>query len=295
MQRASDVEVIVVDDGSTTATDEVVASFDDSRVRLLHHDTPQGVSVARNAGAAVARTNWLAFVDDDDVWAPTKLSEQLLAATSTSRRWCCTGAVRVDERLRPLSDYRPLPPTQLVRQLRRWNCVPGGCSGVVLDRSLLREDELVFDPSLKHFADWELWVRLASRDLPAVVDKPLVGYRIHAGNKALETEGMVEDVRYIEHRHGISPDWGKIEHYLAWLHQRSGHRAQALRYFGGAAIRGQLRPVLRSLHSLADSRLRRGAKRRSREVSASTRADETDAWLRELRQFGNEIARTAAA
>jgi glycosyltransferase involved in cell wall biosynthesis len=293
-QRAVDVDVVVVDDASTTNPDEVVDSFHDRRVRMIRHEAAQGVSVARNDGAAIAQTTWLAFVDDDDVWAPKKLSKQLHAAKTTGRHWCCTGAIRVDEGLRIISEYQLLPSQKLAHQLRHWNCVPGGGSGVLLDRSLIAEDEPIFDLSLKHFADWELWIRLAGRDLPAVVDEPLVGYRIHGGNKALEPEGMVEDVRYIERRHGIHPDWGAIDHYLAWLYQRSGRRGRTLSHFAKAAARGQLGPVLRSLYALAESRVPNAAKHGARKPRASARINDVENWLVELRELNESVAWTEA-
>lgn len=75
-QGLSDLEVIVVDDGSTDETPEVIAGLGDPRVRAVR--TPNGgISAARNTGLALATGTWLAFLDADDRWAPTKLARQL--------------------------------------------------------------------------------------------------------------------------------------------------------------------------------------------------------------------------
>lgn len=62
------MEILVISDGSTDNTEEVVESFDDPRVRLLKHETSQGASAARNTGISVAQGNYIAFLDDDDEW-----------------------------------------------------------------------------------------------------------------------------------------------------------------------------------------------------------------------------------
>jgi glycosyltransferase involved in cell wall biosynthesis len=76
-QRDVDLELIVVDEGSTDDTPTMLAAVADSRLRVIRNDTPRGVSAARNRGAASARADWVAFLDDDDLWAPDKLTRQL--------------------------------------------------------------------------------------------------------------------------------------------------------------------------------------------------------------------------
>jgi glycosyltransferase involved in cell wall biosynthesis len=74
-QSCQDLEVIVVDDGSTDNTQEVLAGFG-NRIHVIRQDNG-GVSVARNAGIRVARAGWIAFLDSDDTWRPEKLQMQL--------------------------------------------------------------------------------------------------------------------------------------------------------------------------------------------------------------------------
>ena len=91
-QRDVAFEVIVVDEGSTDDTTAVLAGIRDVRLQVIRHDTPRGLSVARNHGAEKARGEWLAFLDDDDLWAPEKLIQQLRAAHETGREWAWTAA-----------------------------------------------------------------------------------------------------------------------------------------------------------------------------------------------------------
>ena len=78
-QTLADHEVIVVDDGSSDGTAERVGRLGDPKVRVQRLVRSAGVSSARNAGIQIARGTWLAFLDDDDVWSPHKLREQIAA------------------------------------------------------------------------------------------------------------------------------------------------------------------------------------------------------------------------
>lgn len=83
-QTWQDFELIVVSDGSTDNTDEVVASFDDPRIRFLKHETARGASAARNTGIRASKGECIAFLDDDDEWTPNKLEVQVPVIRNSS-------------------------------------------------------------------------------------------------------------------------------------------------------------------------------------------------------------------
>jgi glycosyltransferase involved in cell wall biosynthesis len=76
-QTCQDFEVIVVDDGSTDNTGEVVKSFNDPRIHYIRHSENRGVATARNTGIDAAHGEYIAFLDSDDEWLPEKLQHQL--------------------------------------------------------------------------------------------------------------------------------------------------------------------------------------------------------------------------
>ena len=76
-------EVIVVDDGSSDETPRRLEELGDPRLRILRHATRQGVSQARNTAIEAARGEWIAFLDDDDLWSPRKLRVQLDLGAAT--------------------------------------------------------------------------------------------------------------------------------------------------------------------------------------------------------------------
>jgi glycosyltransferase involved in cell wall biosynthesis len=236
-QRQVDFEVIVVDDGSADDTQPMLASFGDPRVRVLRHERAQGVSAARNHGIAEAHGEWVAFLDDDDLWAPDKLALQVEALRKDGRRWAYAGAVDISLDNMILAGRPPAPPDSVVEGLTTRNMLPAGSSNVIVGKRWL-PTPTVFDGSLYHSADWDLWIRLAKGGPPAWVPKPLVGYRIHPGSASLDLEGMFAESYEIERRYGGHVDRTELNRYLAKFAKRAGWRKKALEYYWRAALVG---------------------------------------------------------
>lgn len=284
-QRDVSLEVIVVDDGSSDETSAVVAGLGDPRIRLIRHDTPQGVSAARNRGASEARAGWLAFCDDDDLWAPDKLARQLAAARDAGRIWAYGGAVHVGLDLRVLSVKPPPSPERFVDRLPAWSLMPGGSSNAVVRADTFRTAG-GWDPTLVNLADWDLWARLAREGPPACVDAPLVGYRIHPGNASADTGLVLREARLLDGRYGAGLDYGELHHYLAWVYLRSGRRRPAVAHLARAAARGQVVGVTRALTMLATRRAARWMPvlRPRRSATERTWRAEAEMWLARLRE-----------
>ncbi|HEY6472778.1 MAG TPA: glycosyltransferase family 2 protein, partial [Acidimicrobiales bacterium] len=105
-QTGVDVRVIVVVDGTEDETAHVVRDLEDDRVSVLEHEGQSGLSAARNDGIAHGDSPWIAFLDDDDRWAPDKLHSQVVAlAENPSAAWVVTGCVRTDGELRPQTTW----------------------------------------------------------------------------------------------------------------------------------------------------------------------------------------------
>src|SRR5918997_237229 len=157
-QERVDCEVIVVDDGSSDGTSERLAELDEASLRVLRHERGRGVAHARNRGLEAASGEWVAFLDDDDLWAPLKLRCQLDAAIERDAPFAYGGAIVVDERLDVLDVQRAPPPERLLDDVLGWQAVPGGCSNAIVKTELAREVN-GFNPELSMAADWDMWTR----------------------------------------------------------------------------------------------------------------------------------------
>jgi glycosyltransferase involved in cell wall biosynthesis len=230
--------MIVVDDGSTDAPPDGMKQVDEPRVRFVRLDEPRGVASARNAGIAAARGDWVAFLDDDDLWSPRKLREQIDAAESAGAVFAYGGVVSVDGHGEAQYEF-PLPdPAELPTRLLVSSVLPAGCSNVVARTEVVRELG-GFDEELFQLSDWDLWIRLANAGAAAACADVLVGYLEHDANMLLTATGDVtRELAYLERKHaalrdahGVELDRRTFLHWVAWGHLRRGQRLRAARVF----------------------------------------------------------------
>ena len=273
-QRDVEFEAIVVDDGSTDGSAQMLAGIRDPRVRVLRNETADGVSAARNRGIDEARGEWVAFLDDDDVWAPDKLARQLAAAAKAGATWAYAGTVKIDPASRIVGGTPPPPPSTVMALLPRWSIVPGGCSGVIAARTVVVSVG-GFDDRFVNLADWDLWSRLASTGSPGCADRPLVGYRFHTRQASLDVDLILREAGLLETKIGTTLDRGALHHYLAHKCLLAGHRGRAVEHFVRAAAAGEVRSVTAAVWSLVRERVGSGSTPRSR------RSDHDGAWRSE--------------
>ncbi len=252
-QTRTDLEVVVVDDGSTDDSSRVVeACCSDPRVRLLRHDSNRGIAAARNTGIAAARGEYVAFLDQDDIWLSDKLRVQVplldggppdlalvfsdaIVETEDGVR---LGLVHAGEIPRGLNDFSR---ERLVRSLFLHNFM-------TLVTALLRKSAVEqlggFDETIRGGADdYEFCMRLVSRYRVRVTGEPLAVRRVHGGNYSADAKRLLSDAPEIAARsiaaHPFLSDLAArkraILHVrLARHHRDTGDLMQARREFGRA-------------------------------------------------------------
>ncbi len=226
--------------------------------------------------------HWIAFLDDDDLWAPAKLTAQLAVAKEAGAGWVYAGDVTVDEELRVRGGAPPPRPEEVVAELRRHNAVPAGASNVTVRRDVL-DAVGTFDAQLRTSEDWDLWLRLAATGLPACVPRPLVALRTHGGMASRAVDHMLADIEMIADRHGIDVDRARHQRWAAWMCLEDGRRGAALRHYVRAVMAGDLASLGRAAVALIYPQV------------ARRRPLRTDGWAREAQTWLNALRPPASA
>ncbi|MGH8140840.1 MAG: glycosyltransferase family 2 protein [Steroidobacteraceae bacterium] len=179
VQTLADWELVIADDGSEEETRAYLRALaSDTRVRVIwlpHSGNPAAV---RNSAMGQARGEYLAFLDSDDEWLPTKLEKQIGSLrTCAGRRWSYTGSVSIDAKGESCAHAAAVPrhggailEFLLRHEVAIWTPT------VVAERRLVAEAG-GFDAALLLFEDYDLWLRLACRSEIDLIDEPLTRVR----------------------------------------------------------------------------------------------------------------------
>lgn len=182
------LEVIVVDDGSTDGTPDVIRSFGDSIRGMRQANAGHGA--ARNAGLRVARGAFIAFLDADDLWHPDKLRRQLLAFGEQPALGLCFSWLRNFTGAAPAWDVAP-----------EGDAVPGYSSVTALVRRSTFDAVGPFDASLRHGGDRDFFLRVAEGGIAKrLLDDVLVLRRLHDANRSrhLSASSRAEYLRILK-------------------------------------------------------------------------------------------------
>ena len=167
-QTYANLEIIVVDDGSTDDTTTLMTAMTEPRIRYLRLNTPTGASAARNIGIRAAHGDVIGFLDDDDEWLPIKVERQLAVLKDYDAVLCGSDATR--SRHGSSKNVLPLSPNHF----RRSPFAVGG-TGLLMARAVVVKD-ILFDEALPRCQDWDMFIRIANKYRVAYMNEPLLRY-----------------------------------------------------------------------------------------------------------------------
>ncbi len=208
-QTYNNFEIIVIDDGSTDNSRQVVGSFG-NKVRYIWQEN-KGLAGARNTGILAAQGELVGLLDADDEWLPGYLENMLLLAhrfPNAAVYYCSAQGIDAEGNELPQIFGGPTrQPEGLYQTLLRANfLIP---STILMRRSIILDVGL-FDRSLRSCEDWDLWLRILPSHEIVGTNECLVRYRIHGNSLSTNPANMQNAVRLVIEKH-FGVDDGKLD------------------------------------------------------------------------------------
>lgn len=191
-QSYSNFELLIVDDGSTDQTLEIVESINDPRIRVFKYVNAgvQGPAAGRNRGLAHARGKLIAFLDHDDVWLPEKLQcqvEALVDNPDAAVAYCWVDMIDTNGKIIG-------PGTHVIVDGNAFDALLRGCFPLTGSNPLIRRSTLdqlgLFDEEIGYCDDWDMWLRISESYEFTCIPRPLVLWRKYQENTSSDTGTM---------------------------------------------------------------------------------------------------------
>ena len=245
-QTFRDFEFLIINDGSTDGSREIIQSYKDPRINLVDNESNIGLTASLNRGLSLAGGEYIARQDADDISLPERLEKQI-SILERNREIALLGSwyLEIDESGNPLREYKlPCEPLQI-----SWDSIfYCSFSTVVFRRELVLNNVGFYDESFRYAQDWELYSKIARTHTAVNIGECLVKYRLHSRSMT-DTYGSVvqseiDKVRTINIGYYIGLDPSrKIEDYYQIpgdMHSMLFMDGKNLRYEDLAATAGEI-------------------------------------------------------
>jgi len=205
-QTLDDLELIVINDGSTDDTFDLIKSFNDPRIILIENETNIGIIQSSNKGLKLARGQYIALMDSDDISMPRRLEKQAYFLDTNHDIAACGSWARIFGSVfgvaKTLTDSEELAATFVFE-----NMVIN--SSAMVRRDVLEREKLKYRDEFPHAHDYDLWARLSLSYKLYNLDEVLVKYRVHQSQDSqksakLQRESALRIKKYLLLSYGFS-------------------------------------------------------------------------------------------
>lgn len=211
-QTFTDYEIILIDDGSTDGTRQILAPYIQQKKIQYVFQVPSGVSAARNRGISLARAPLVAFLDSDDLFLPTKLDKQMKLFVQHPKLGfvhCSFSKFEEQGKELGLRDTSRFSGWIYPGMLQEWSVLMA--MPCMLMRTEVVREVGGFDESMVWAEDLDLWRRIAWRYAVDMVPEPLVRVRVHSSSTTFERgKGAQGFERYLEKAFAEDPELSPI-------------------------------------------------------------------------------------
>lgn len=232
-QTYTNWEMIIVDDCSTDNTDEIVESFQDARIHYVKNEKNYGAAISRNQALREAKGKWIAFLDSDDLWEPTKLEKQIRFMEENGYHFSYTNYMEIDDDGNSLGTMWTGPKKISKIVMHAFNYM--GCLTVMYDQEYVG---LIQIADLKKRNDYAIWVKVVDKCPAYLLDEVLAAYRVRSSGSIMNrNKGPLARLKF---------------NYYLWREGENMNRVTAFFWTGMNLVFGILKKLI--YKSCADQR-----------------------------------------
>jgi glycosyltransferase involved in cell wall biosynthesis len=201
-QSYNDFELIIVDDASTDNTDEIVRAFNDPRIIYTTHSVNKGGAAARNTGINIARGEFIAFQDSDDLWLRNKLAKQVALLADSQPEigvvYTRCSLLSGGQKKSIPCDSQVITEGNLYQALLQYNFIT--LPSALIKKTCLQKAG-IFDEALPRFQDWELFLRIAKHFEFKYIPEPLLLAHVTEGSITSNPKAGINALEIILNKH----------------------------------------------------------------------------------------------
>ena len=187
-QTYTNWELIIVDDCSSDDTDEIVSKFNDSRIKYFKNEKNSGAAITRNLALTIAKGEYIAFLDSDDLWKKDKLQRQIGFMKSNNYSFTYTNYDRIDEDGNKIGILCTGP--KVVTKSKMYHYCYLGCLTVVYKRN---ENDTLQIKDIKKNNDYAMWLQLCKKYNCYLLEENLASYRVR--KKSVSHDKLLKKIK----------------------------------------------------------------------------------------------------